>query len=116
VVIIKFPDGSDWHKANWAFRQICEDVIVRFPDASELKESLEMAQAYGLLSLDHEEQIRKGTAEAMRIVARETIAGKIKGWAGTHPDDIYGQDEYLGAIQELLGLLENPSNFSATQP
>lgn len=75
-----------------------------------------MAQAYGLLSLDHEEQIRKGTAEAIRIIARETIAGKIKGWAGTHPGDIDGQDQYLGAIQELLGLLEKPGNLAATRP
>jgi hypothetical protein len=115
VVIINFPDGSDWYKANWTFRQICEDAIVRFPGASELKESLEMAQAYGRLSLDHEEQMRRRTADALRIVARETIAGKIKGWAGAHPEDLDGQEQYLGTIRELLGLLEQPGNQSATQ-
>lgn len=115
MVIINFPDGSDWYKANWILRQICEDAIVRFPDAIELRESLEMAQAYGLLSLDHEEQMRRGTAEALRIVARETIAGKIEGWAGTHPEDLDGQEQYLGTIRELLGLLEQPGNRTATQ-
>jgi len=69
-----------------------------------------MAQAYGLLSLEHQEHKQKGTAEALRLVARETIQVKIKGWAGTHPEDLDGQNQYLGAIQELLSLLDQADN------
>jgi len=51
MVIIRFPNGSDWYKANWAFRRLAEDIVAGHPDESDLKVEMERAEVLGLLLL-----------------------------------------------------------------
>ncbi len=103
MVIVTFQNGSDWYKTNWVFRQFSQDAIARFPEQCELRDTLEMAQACGMLKLASNEGPVIATVQKLKVVATETISGAIKGWAGTQPEDIDGQRLYLGAIRETFG-------------
>lgn len=111
MVIIKFPNGSDWWKANWIYRQIVEDALALFPNDRELEFRLRQGEGFGRLSLATETgkdsaQVETNTRilTALKKVAEETLAGRIKGWAKTHPDDIDGTRMYGEALSELLHL------------
>jgi hypothetical protein len=41
MVIIRFPDGTDWFNPNWVFRQVVHDVLETLPDGAEVRFSLE---------------------------------------------------------------------------
>jgi hypothetical protein len=106
MVIIKFPNGSDWHKANWAFRRLAEDVVAAHPDDSDLKLEMQRAQAMGLLSLDQMGiALLSKTMDAMRSVAQGTVEGRVPGWKRTHPNDADGQRMYVASMIELLDLI-----------
>ena len=50
-VIIVFPDGRDWFKANWVFRQLAQDVSDRYSGDAEVCKAVEAAEALGTLDL-----------------------------------------------------------------
>jgi hypothetical protein len=107
MIIIKLKDGSDWFKANWVFRQFAADVIAAFPRNSELNLELEKTQAFGSLSLNTmEPNSAAATLKAIGKMAEDTIQGKIHGWNGKRPEDKQGQKICLGAISELLDLVQ----------
>jgi len=107
MLIIRFPNGSDWYKANWAFRRLAEDVVAAHPDESGLKLEMERAEALGMLFLDQMEgALLSKVMEAMRSVAQETVEGKIPGWKRTHPNDEKGQSMYLESMIVLIGLID----------
>ncbi len=107
MVIVRFPNGTDWFKANWVFRQIVEDVTASFPNDRELKFVLEKAEACGELSFDSmREDVASRTLKAIDKVLEETTQGKVSGWKRTKPDDPDGQRMYLEAVSELLGLVK----------
>ena len=114
MVIVIFQNGSDWFKTNWVFRQFSRDTIARFTEHSELKDTLETAQAFGMLNLASNEGPVMATVQKLKVAATETVSGAIKGWAATQPEDIDGRRLYLGAIRELLDLIEQ--QLTATQP
>jgi hypothetical protein len=106
AVIVNFRDGADWYKANWVFRQLCKDAVAQVPELDELKQTLEMAQAYGGLDLNSNDAPAISAFHALKTTAAETLSGSIKGRLGTHPRDINGQQLYLGAVRELMDLMQ----------
>jgi len=111
MVIITFPDGSEWYQANWAFRQLSEDVVAAFPDNAELKRDLEKAQAFGHLALNAmNPTLASRVMSALKNVAEETIAGNIRGCRTHRPDDERGHAMYVEAIRELLKLLNQQAS------
>ncbi len=61
MVIVCFPDGGEWGKANWVFRRLVKYVLQNFPEDSDLKAVLERAVAFGTLNfglLDNQTALR----------------------------------------------------------
>jgi len=103
MVIICFPDGKDWYKANWVFWQLASDILAAYPDDVELRLSVQRAQAnHGLLLDQMDPECASRIAGALRAVAEATLAGSIPGWRREHPDDEEGQCMYLRSMSELL--------------
>jgi len=106
MVIITFPNGTDWYKANWVFRQITEDAVAMFPDDAELKSLMEQAGALGGLSLESmRADLASRISQAIGKVAETTIQGRTLGWRGTKPEDLAGHRMYLEAVSELWSLI-----------
>jgi hypothetical protein len=107
MILIHFPDGTEWFKANWVFRQVLEDVVKTFPDDAELKSALEQAAALGGLFLDSTDLVSAARIlRCIRTVTERTVGGQLQGWAGTRPTDTDGQHLYLEAISELLAAVD----------
>ena len=111
MVILKFQNGADWFKANWVFRQLADDMNMRFPDNEELKHTLEKAQAFGFLGLDSQNPDAVTLPMSIKTTVEETINGKIMGWKRTHPEDEEGQQMYMQAMTELLEQLSTGENI-----
>jgi len=106
LVIIVFPDGRDWYKAHWAFRQLVQDISQRFGNDNELCKILDLAQAYGMLDLKGMPiELACRVSEAMSAVIRATQRSEIQGW---RPEDQNGREMYLQALAELADLLREP--------
>jgi hypothetical protein len=98
-VIIVFPNGTDWFKANWIFRQLAQDVSNRYMNDADLCRSIEVAQALGSLNLkEMADGLRGRMVEALRAVALDTISGAIAGW---RPNDPTEHAMYCEAISEF---------------
>jgi hypothetical protein len=103
MVVICFPNGKDWFKANWAFRQLAADVMAAYPGDAELHERFLRAQAYNALFLDRmkpEEASR--IMEILKAVAQDRLDGKIAGWLMEYREDPHRQPMYLESMSELL--------------
>jgi hypothetical protein len=110
-VIIVFPNGTDWFKANWVFRQLAGDVSVRYRNDDSVCKALESAQALGSLDLkDMDEDLRRKVMQAIKTVAEETISGTIAGW---RPHDEGGHAMYREALSELAKLVEEQQSSAA---
>jgi acetyl-CoA acetyltransferase len=106
MVIITFPDGSDWFKANWAFRQLAHDTSTVFPDDATVFDLMEKGEAFGHLALDAmDPDCSDRVMRALMVVGQEITNGDLPGWLGTHPGDADGQRMYLEAVRELLEAL-----------
>lgn len=104
MVIIAFPNGEDWFKANWVFRQLAEDVSQRNRNDNDVCKELELAQAYGLLDLrTMDTDLRRKMMQAIKTVVDDTISGTIEGW---RPQDKPGHAMYCEALTELAKLIE----------
>jgi len=107
MLLISFPNGTDWFKSNWVFRQLGADVGNAFPNDPELLHLLEVAEAFGHLDLQGlDESLLLRTLSALRTVCTDTIQEKIPGWKGNKPADIEGHRMYSESIHELLGLID----------
>jgi hypothetical protein len=105
MMIIVFPDGSDWDRANWVFRRFAEDILETVPDDPELREELEKAQAFGTLFLDKmEPDLQRRVMEIMKDVAMLTMAEARKWMVDQRGDEVVLQ--YVSSILELLNMLE----------
>jgi hypothetical protein len=103
-VIIVFPSGADWFKANWVFRQLVEDVSKYCGSDSDVNKELEAAQALGALFLDRMDgPVSSRIAESLRAVAQDTLDGRIDGWKKA---DEREHQIYLECLAELLSLLK----------
>ena len=110
-VIIVFPNGTDWFKANWVFRQLSQDVSSRGRKDTALCHALELAQAFGSLDLKTmDEPLRKDVMQAIKAVAEETISGRIDGW---RPHDQEEHAMYCGALSELVKLIEQQQSTAS---
>jgi hypothetical protein len=107
MVIISFPNGRDWYKANWVFRKLQKDIGESYPKDRELNREMEKASAFGALALASiEHKFGRHIVAAMKTVAAATVQGKLPGWAGEKPNDEDGQRMYLEAMTELLEIIE----------
>src|ERR1700733_2588476 len=52
MVIVVFPDNTDWSDSNWVYRRFAQDIISSLPDDVELHEVLKEGGAIGTLFLD----------------------------------------------------------------
>ena len=101
MVIIEFPDGSDWYRANWIFRRFAADVIASAPEDAELRHAFEKGRAIGLLSMDRmEPDLLARAVLAMKEVA-EQVAIEAVAWREKRPDD-EALEQYISSIAELL--------------
>ncbi|MFZ0543027.1 MAG: hypothetical protein WA424_03825 [Candidatus Sulfotelmatobacter sp.] len=117
MVIIKFPNGTDWCKANWAFRRLAEDVVAEYPGDRDLKLEMERAEAVGSMFLDQMGvPLSAKVIGAMRLVARRTVQGEIPGWRRSHPNDIEGHRMYVESMTELLELIDNQVGRDGVNP
>src|SRR5215469_6297537 len=104
AVLIKFPDGTDWFKANWVFRQLASDVADRFQDDVDVCTELKMAEANGMLDLRKmNDGMRKKLEGTLLTVVKGTIEGSIAGW---RPHDAKVHALYCEAVSELAKGLE----------
>lgn len=111
-VIIVFPDGTDWFKANWVFRQLAQDVSDRYSSDAEVCEALEVAEALGALDLKKmNDGLRRRVMEALTGVAMDTIKGTIAGW---RPHDTKGHALYCEAVSELAKCLKGQDNIGTS--
>jgi hypothetical protein len=111
-VIIVFPDGPDWFKANWVFRQLARDVSHRYGSDAEVCKAVEGAEAVGALDLKKmNDGLRRRLMEALTAVAMDTIKGTIAGW---RPHDAKEHALYCEAISELAKRLEGQENIGAS--
>jgi hypothetical protein len=102
-VSVVFPNGTEWFKANWVFRQIVEDVSARCQNDEGIRTALELAQALGSLDLKQmDEHLRHKVMQAISTIAEETVSGTIKGW---RPDDQREHAMYCEALLELAQLI-----------
>jgi len=103
-VIIVFPNGTDWFKANWVFCQLAQDVSSRYTNDDGVCNALELAQAFGSLDLKKmDEHLRCKVMEAIKTVAEQTINGAIEGW---RPHDQKDHALYCEALAELVKLIQ----------
>jgi hypothetical protein len=110
-VIIVFPHGRDWFKANWVFRQLAQDVSDRYSNDAELCKTLEVAEALGTLDLkEMDDGLRRRIMGALRAVAMDTIEGTIAGW---RPHDAKEHALYCEAVSELAKCLKGQDNIGA---
>ena len=111
-VIIVLPDGTDWFKANWVFRQLAHDVSDRYNSDTEVCDAIEAAQALGTLDLKAmNEGIRRRLMEALLDVAMDTVEGIIAGW---RPDDPKEHALYCEAVSELAKSLAGQNNIGTS--
>src|ERR1700688_4412511 len=69
-VIIVFPDGTDWFKANWVFRQLAQDVSDRYSSDAEVCTVVEVAEALSALDLKKmNDGLRRRVMKALTTVA-----------------------------------------------
>jgi predicted RNA-binding Zn ribbon-like protein len=110
-VIIVFPHGADWFKANWVFRQLAQDVSDRYGSDAEVCKAVEAAEALGALDLKKmSDGLRKRVMEALSAVAMDTIEGTIAGW---RPHDAEEHALYCEAVSELSKCLKGQDNIGA---
>jgi hypothetical protein len=111
-VIIVFPDGADWFKANWVFRQLAQDVSERYGSDAEVCKAVEAAEALGALDLKKmSDGLRKRVMEALSAVAMDTLEGTIAGW---RPHDAKEHALYCEAVSELSKSLKGQDNIGAS--
>jgi hypothetical protein len=111
-VIIVFPDGTDWFKANWVFRQLAQDVSDRYSSDAEVCKAVEVAEALGALDLkEMNDGLRRRVMEALTTVARDTIKGIIAGW---RPHDAKEHALYCEPVSELAKGLKGQDNIGAS--
>ena len=71
-LIIVFPDGTDWFKANWVFRQLAQDVSDRYSSDAAVCKAVEVAEALGALDLKKmNDGLRGRVMEALTAVAMD---------------------------------------------
>lgn len=110
--IIVLPDGTDWFKANWVFRQLAQDVSERYGSDTEICKAMEVAEALGALDLKKmNDGLRKRVMEALTAVAMDTIGGSIAGW---RPHDAKEHSLYCEAVSELAKCLKTQDNIGAS--
>jgi hypothetical protein len=111
-VIIVFPDGTDWFKANWVFRQLAQDVSDRSSSDAEVCKAVEAAEALSALDLKKmNDGLRRRVMEALATVAMGTIKGTIAGW---RPNDAKEHALYCEAVSELAKCLAGQDNIGAS--
>jgi hypothetical protein len=111
-VIIVLPNGTDWVKANWVFRQLAQDVFNRYGNDAELCKALEEAEALGGFDLNKMgDDLRRRAMGALKAVALDTISGAVPGW---RPHDPREHAMYCEAVSELAEMIEGQSNISAS--
>jgi hypothetical protein len=107
MVIVQFPNGTDWFRANWVFRQLAADTIAEFPGDEALAFALKRAEAVGALFLNSlDEATAAKLLTALEKVARDTLSRAVEGWIASRPDDAKGQEMYLESMAELLELID----------
>jgi hypothetical protein len=107
-ISIVFPNGTEWFKANWVFRQIVEDVSARYQNDEGIRTALELARALGSLDLKQMDgHLRHKVMQAIRTIAEETASGTIKGW---RPDDQREHAMYCEALSELAQLIRQQTD------
>jgi len=103
-VIIVFPDGTDWFRANWVFRQLAQDVSDRYSSDSEVCRALAVAKAVGALDLEKmNDGLRRRVMAALTTVAMGTTQGTV---AGCKPHDEKEHALYCEAVSELAKCLK----------
>ncbi len=102
MVVIAFPNGNEWCKANWTFRQLAADVAIRYSD-QDVRECLERAEGVGLLDIRNMDKTRAAKLTvALKRIAQDTIKGVVAGW---RPEDRAGAQMYRDAMVELLAAI-----------
>ncbi len=110
-VIIVFPNGTDWFKANWVFRQLVQDVSSHYRNDDDVCKALELARAFGSLDLKKmDEHLRYKVMQAIKAVAQETINGAIEGW---RPHDQKDRAMYCEARSELVKLIQQQQDVAS---
>jgi hypothetical protein len=117
MVIISFPNGADWSRANWIFRQLQKDVADSYPTDSEVVHELEKASAFGGLALESMEVVvRRRVMDAIKTIATATLQGKSYGPAAQNPNDEEGQRMYIESMRALLDVIERQADAVGGEP
>src|SRR5258708_40084127 len=107
MVIISFPNGTDWYKPSWMSRQLQRDVVEMFPDQTDVNFEMEKGEAIGTLFLGSlEKTLAAKMLSALEAVVDATVDGRIEGWRKEKPNDLEGQRIYLEVLRELSSLIK----------
>lgn len=103
-VIIRLPNGGEWFRANWMFRQLASDVNAFSREDRDVHLALDRAEAYGMLDLQSlDAHLAARLISALEHVAQATRDGRIEGW---RPSDSEGREMYLRSLSELAELIK----------
>lgn len=106
MMLIVFPNGTEWYKANWVFRVLSYDLAGSVQGDPELAHELEVAQAYSTLVLnDMGTDLCARALHAIRTVGERTIRGELPDWSLWDQNDEVTQRQYLRSIAELAELV-----------
>jgi hypothetical protein len=105
MAVISFSDKPEevWGVAGWAFRQILEDVLARFPNDSEMRASFEFPlESSGLCVELLPPELAGRVTNAIRQVAEGILDGTIRSGIADKP---YGAADTVGQYHEGLRTL-----------
>ncbi len=99
IAFSKNPENS-WVVAGWAFRQILDDTLSRYPEDAEMAKEFEVAKALsGLTIYSLRPELAARVARAIREVASGILSGAIRSGI---TEQLYGSEEIVN--QYRIGL------------
>src|SRR5262245_8396525 len=105
-VVIAFSDDPQqvWLVAGWAFRQVRDDVLSRYPQDSEMAQAFAKGEAINGLLVDKlEPDLAARITRAIRRVVTDILSGAIRSGIHDQPyGDSYTVEQYCEGLRELL--------------
>lgn len=96
-----------WIVANWAFRQLLEDIKSSHPEDTEMIRECDASEAIsGLLIYELERKLQIRMTQAIKQVASDVISGIIQSGLQNKPyGDVRAATQYREALAELLEIV-----------
>jgi len=106
MILITFPDGTDWFKANWVFREFSVEIAAMFTNDEGVLSDIERIYCNGGINFAGEDPVRSAhLAGALRRAAAQTVLKDSSEWRFSDPER---HRAYIESVKELRDLLARP--------